>query len=466
MNTNELALRLQQVDTLKDVPLSQLEWMADKGFIQSFENDEYLYRSGEPVEYFEIVLTGEFKVYLPETAGRRYVGAFGINAISGVLPYSRIENHKPTAFACTPSTVFRLHRDHIAEMIQLNYELTAALVHQMTTRVREFAKQQSQNEKLLALGKMSAGLAHELNNPASAMARSAKELRKHLATVPEKFESVIQIKMSADQIHDMNKIMAAKLAEPKPILSLMEKSSLEDELYDALDDRDVPNVDDLVGPLVEYGFDEELLGQIHELSGEDDFSPVVHWLVSNLVTDAMIDDINDAAERIAGLVGSIKSFSYMDRNNDMQSTNVHEGLQSTLNLLEHRIQKAGHQLLVDFCKDTPTIQGMPGELNQVWMNILSNAVEALGDTKGEIKVKTMPKGDDVFIHITDNGPGIPEDVKNHIFEPFFTTKGIGEGTGMGLDIVKKIIDKHKGIIRVNSKPGETTFEIILPINKR
>ncbi|MFT6748009.1 MAG: signal transduction histidine kinase, partial [Glaciecola sp.] len=434
--------------------------------IKTFADTEPLFEPDSGADFFLIILEGEFKTYLKVDSGRKFVNSFGKNVVTGVLPYSRIKKYGAIAISCGESLVFMMHKNHLQEMIKEYYELTASLVHTMTSRVREFTKMQTQNEKLMALGKMSAGLAHELNNPASAMARSGKELKKHLASTPEKFKEILEIKITPEEVDAVNTIMFNRISGEKQYLSMIEKSGLQDDLMDFLEDREVPDAEEIVDSLLDYGFTEDDLENISDNVGDKHFSSVIHWIASNLVTEKMVEDINEAAQRISTLIGSIKSFSYMDKGQDMEQINIHEGLNSTLSLLEHRIQKKGHLLEVNLSKDMPNIAGMPGELNQVWMNILGNAVDALGDKRGTVSVTTKYNKDVVEIFLNDSGSGIPDDVKSRIFEPFFTTKGIGEGTGLGLDIVKKIIDKHRGVITVKSEPGNTTFKIVLPVKNK
>jgi len=458
--------RIQAIDTFKEVPADQLQWLIDESSIVAFEDGETMFNNGDPINHMQIILSGEIKMYAVIESGTKFMNSFGPDTVTGILPYSRLTHAKALGIAQGDVQMMQIDRSCIDHMIRKHYELTASLVHAMTTRVREFTQHQTQNEKLMALGKMSAGLAHELNNPASAMARGAVELRKHLQHVPEKFKSVIKIKMTEDHVDFVNAMMGDHLKAGAVNLTLMERTSREDDLLDFLEDQGVEDAEDLTGMLVDYGFEESHLEEVLDNTGEEHFDPVVHWIVSNLTTEKMVEEIGEAAERISGLIHSVKSFSYMDRSQDFQTIDVHEGLASTLKLLEHKIQKQGHELDTHFDTKVPSIEAMPGELNQVWMNILSNAVDAMGENKGRITVTTTCKEDVVQVHLADTGPGIPTDVKNRIFEPFFTTKEVGKGTGLGLDIVKKIINRHKGQIFVESEPGNTVFKVYIPIKQQ
>lgn len=454
---------LKNIPSLQTVPEEQLQWLIDNGNIKKFEDREPLISPGDIADFMIIVLEGEFRTYSITEKGKKYIDSFGKNTITGVLPFSRVKEYHFLCHSCGGSSVLYLHRDRINDMIKSHYELTENLVHIMTTRVREFAKMETQNEKLMALGKMSAGLAHELNNPASAMARSGKELKKHLGSVPDKFKAIMAVNIDEETIDCVNDLLDERIAAEKKPMSLIEKSNLEDDLLDYLEEKDVEDPDDIVGALVDFQIQEDDLEEMYNALGDDNFKQTIHWISSQLVTEKMVEDISEASERISSLISSIKDFSYMDRNQDMQQLNIHDGLQSTVKLLEHKIQKQGHQLKLELDAKLPNIKGMPGELNQVWMNILSNGIDALEDENGSIGIQTSFDHENVIISITDTGKGIPEDIKSRIFEPFFTTKGIGKGTGLGLDITKKIIDKHNGTLKVNSVPGNTEFRITLPI---
>jgi len=332
----------------------------------------------------------------------------------------------------------------------------------MTTRVREFSKIQSRNEKLLALGKLSAGLAHELNNPASAMARSAKTLKEHLKTTPDKFKRVIKVKLSEEIVDVVNDLMYEKLSGGKVTLTTMQKANIEDDIEDYLEDEDISTDSETIEHLASFGFTVDEVEEISTKVEKEHAGVVLDWIGSNIVTETVVEEIEGAASRISHLIGSIKTFSYMDQSLDFQQLQINDGLESTGQLLNHKVKKKNISITLDLDKELPKVYGLPGELNQVWMNLISNAIDAVEPEKGEIVVCTRNNHNSIVARVIDNGSGIPDDIKSRIFEPFYTTKRMGEGTGLGLDIVKKIIEQHKGDILLNSKPGRTEFEVYLP----
>jgi signal transduction histidine kinase len=459
---------LKKLDQLKDVPEPQLNWFLAHSNIRDFKVGDAVFAKGEPADHLYIIVEGSFRIYLERNGEIREVGDMVAGEITGLLPYSRMSNAAGNAVARMPSKVICFHRDNFNEMIRNHFELTQAFVHVMTNRIRSFTTMQIQNEKLMSLGKLSAGLAHELNNPASAIVRSANALRDHLKGQPDKFKKVIQIEMTDEQVDTINNLLFSKIENHKANhLSLMERNDLEDDLTDWLEDNNIESPFDLVENLVEFDFSIDDLELIKANLPANDFRPIIGWIENNLSTEKMVEEIQEASTRIADLIGSIKGYTHMDRSRDIQKVDIHEGLRSTVTMLKHKIKKNQIIFIEDFAATLPPVNGFPGELNQVFTNILDNAIDALADYKEEpnptITLRTLADGSFVKIYIKDNGPGIPEDMINQIFDPFFTTKEMGKGTGLGLDVVMKIIRQHRGEVRVTSEKGSTEFEVCLPV---
>ena len=421
-----------------------------------------MFEKGSKTDHFLIMLSGEFRIFIQQNGDTRFFTEMQPGQLTGVLPYSRMKEATGFAQAKEKSEVFALHRDCFPDMIHDHYELTAALVHHMTDRARNFTSRQYQNEKLVSLGKLSAGLAHELNNPASAIVRSAQELQKHLKLIPENFKAVINLDVTPEQVDEVNGILFSKIeAGERSDLSLMERTEMEDEIADWLEDNGgVEDGYELAGTLVDFGFSTDELDNMSSQVKEQDFPNVIKWIDDNLTTDKMVKEIADAAQRIAELVQSIKGYTHMDRSSAMQKVDLHPGIVSTLTMLKHKVKQNKVDVVMDFCKELNPVMGHPGELNQVFTNLIDNALDAMENTENaQLKITTWNDEKYVRIDIKDSGPGIPPDVLDKIFDPFFTTKEMGKGTGMGLDVVAKIIQKHKGVINVNTEPGKTVFEL-------
>jgi signal transduction histidine kinase len=338
----------------------------------------------------------------------------------------------------------------------------------MTSRVREFTQLQQQNEKMMALGKLSAGLAHELNNPAAAIVRSSESLKNHLQLLPRTFKDVIAIRMTDEQVDAVNNRLFERLRnfdKTGNSLSLMERASCEDDLTDWFDDHGIENALEIAENFVEFGFNEEDFDFFVEHIPEKDLQPVIQWINNNLVTEKMVTDIHDAAERIGKLVASVKNFTHMDRSPDKQLADLHSGIRNTLTMLNHKIKKANIQYHEEFDTNIPQVKILVSELNQVWTNLIDNALDAMEKTENPtLTIKSRAENGFIKVDIIDNGPGVPQDIQSKIFDPFFTTKEMGKGTGLGLDVVNRIVAQHNGKITLNSAPGKTDFEVCIPIN--
>lgn len=455
---------LKTFNSLKDVPEDQLQWFIDNSEHYVVKEGDYLFKEDDPIKGTHVLISGAFKVFFIQGSGIRELGIFDEKQITGYLPYSRGKIAGAMAQAVRDSEVLTYPIERTKELLA-HFELTQALVHVMTDRVRNFTQQIQQDEKMMALGKLSAGLAHELNNPAAAIVRGSDMLKKHLQLQPETFKKVMSIQMTPEEVDVVNGKMFEALAHPKPSYGLMERTDKEDELTEWLDDKKIENSFEIAENFVEYGFTIELMEDFGSHIPANYLSPVFNWINNNLVTDKMVNDIQEASGRISELVKSVKNFTHMDRGTDMQYADVHAGIRNTLTMLNHKIKKNSIEVVENFDLGIPEVKAFIGELNQVWTNIIDNAIDALEETKDRrLEIATRKDGDFVEVRFIDNGPGIPPDIKSQIFDPFFTTKEIGKGTGLGLDVVKRIIDQHHGSIKVNSEPGKTEFIFCFPIN--
>ena len=460
--TADLLLTLQSFETLEAISSEALQWMIDQSEYKFYDTGEFLFQPGEAVDHMQIIMKGRYVVRWEQKGQSRELGVWEKGNISGVLPFSRMKETRAAGQALEPTYTLELHKQFFIEMVNVSYELTQALVAVMSDRVRDFTTMQFQNEKLMALGKLSAGLAHELNNPASAMVRNAEELYKKIHASPEKFKSVITMRITPEQTDQVNAILFARIKNAKGLdISLMEREERMDDITDWLEDHAIENGEDIAETFVDFGVTVEDLDHIHDIVGSAATAPIMWWLESTLSLENLVSEIQEASNRISKLVKSIKDYSHMDRGIAMESVDIHEGLRSTLTMLKHKFKSKNIQLVKNLAPELPKVNGFAGELNQVWTNLVVNAIDAM-EQGGTLTINTFPDREYVRVDITDNGSGIPEDIQTRIFEPFFTTKAMGEGTGMGLDIVKKIMNRHKAEIEVDSQPGKTTFSLCFP----
>lgn len=457
---------LQNIEALQDVPLAQLQWFIDNSTQLKLAEGERLFQPGELLKGTYVVIDGGFRISIPQGNEQREVLIFEAKAITGYLPYSRGKKVIGIGEAISDTEYLLFPVELTEEMIRTQFELTQALVHIMTNRVRDFTTLQQQNEKMMALGKLSAGLAHELNNPASAIVRGSASLLKHLKLTPETFKKVMAIQVTEEAVGLVNDQLFAILSRDRPHnLTMMQRSSAEDDLMDWLEQYNVENSGEVAENMVEFGFTVADLDGFKKHIPDNSVSAVFNWINNNLVTEKMVMDIEDASRRIAELVGAVKNFTHMDQGSGKQYADIHKGIRNTLTMLQHKMRHGNIKLEEEFDTTLPEVNAMIGELNQVWTNLIDNALDAMeANGKGLLHIKTGRSKDCVEVTITDDGPGIPDELKNRIFDPFFTTKEIGKGTGLGLDVVTKIVKQHKGSIKVSSQPGQTSFTVAFPIN--
>jgi signal transduction histidine kinase len=333
----------------------------------------------------------------------------------------------------------------------------------MTERARFFATTQMQREKVSALGNLAAGIAHELNNPASAINRISYDLANRLYLNIELTENMIRQGINADNIKYLRDKIELKESDPKHKLSALQRMNKEDELMVWLEEKGLPADQQVVDTFTEAGFTIEDLENLSDNVPKEELVQVLLWVENLLSSQRVIKDLAEASTRISNLVGAIKSHVHMDKTDDKQTTDIHKDIENTLTLLGYKIRDKKITVKKSYCEDLPKIPVYVGELNQVWTNIIDNAIYAVSE-EGEITIESTCDKKNVNIKIIDNGVGIPKEIQSRIFDPFFTTKKVGEGTGIGLDIVQRIIKRHNGEIKVHSQPGRTEFLICLPIS--
>ncbi|MEM9340231.1 MAG: ATP-binding protein, partial [Bacteroidota bacterium] len=462
--SKELLAKLEQIPALKGVPNDQLNWLITNAKCHTLAVGEHLFKKGEAIDHLFIITKGHFMIRVSQNQQFRNVGTIEEMEISGNLPYSRAKEATGYAEAGIESEVISLHKDHFQFMIRHHHELTEKLVHVMSARIRKFTKVEQQNDKMMALGKLSAGLSHELNNPSAAVVRSARALKKHLGLLPDKFKRVIKIRMDDAQVDAVNDLLFSKISSSQT-LSLMEKTELEEEVAEWLEDIGIEDGYELAENFVDFQLTTDDLETIKTMVSDEDLPPVLEWVNQLFTTEKLVHEIEDASQRINDLVSSVKSYTHMDQAPERIPANIHTGIDNTITMLNHKINRANIKIDKQYEENLPLPKIFVSEMNQVWTNLIDNAIDAMKDTSGDHKLEVITRSEGEFVKtsIVDNGTGIPEEVIESIFDPFFTTKKIGEGTGLGLDVVQQIIKQHNGTIDVKSKPGRTEFKICIPL---
>jgi signal transduction histidine kinase len=466
MTKAEIAAVLKgQVPELTGVPPQQLDWLANEGVLECYPDGEKLFGRGEEIVALTVVLQGGLSIFIPQAGGVKHLGVFEKGEITGLLPYSRMKAAVGDAYAASDTVLLRLPRERFPEMMANHTELTTALVHVMMDRVRDFTRQQQQDDKIMALGKLSAGLAHELNNPSAAVVRNAHELKRHFSMGPERLKAVIKICVSDEVVDHVNGLVLFKARHGNAHgLSMMARSEREDALADWMERNGVDHSAEAAANFADFDFIEEDLESLRSLLRPTDIPPVIHWMNQVLITERLVNEIQEASRRINTLVSSIKTYTHMDQAPVKERVDIHVGIQTTLTLLNHKIKHNQIQLKQEFEEGLPAANIFVSSMNQVWTNLIDNAVDAMeGRTGNILEIRTQRSRESIVVYIIDNGPGIPTDIQDKIFEPFFTTKPVGKGTGMGLEVVRQIINQHAGKLEVKSAPGRTEFSVCFPI---
>ena len=460
--------QLRNIVALKDQPEELLQWILEHSNYVEYEDGATVRKLGEPQNEMFLLLEGAVTFYMDVNGRQVYYLTFGNDAasggVSGLLPYSRMKTSPGYGYASGKTKAVMLHKDHFAELEQRSPELIQRLVGYMTERARLFATIQLQHEKVSALGKLSAGIAHELNNPASAISRIASELSKKISLNYELTEKLLKQGIKAETIQRINELVQSKAESgtDKPKLSALQKIEREDAIRDWVE-KFCPALDcDIADSFMEADFTDEDLETIRSHTQDQAFAQVISWLENLLSSQRLVKDLGEASSRISKLVGAIKSHVHMDRTNELQPTNIHNDIDNTLILLAYKLREKNITINKTYCNDLVDIPAYVGELNQVWTNIIDNAIYAV-EQNGELTIETTCNSKNVKVKIIDNGGGIPKEIMSRIFDPFFTTKKVGQGTGIGLDIVNRIVKRHNGEIKVYSEPGRTEFDICIPV---
>lgn len=460
---------LRRVSVFADLPDEQLRWFVAHAQERRLAPGELLARRGDPPDWMAVYLEGELHAVTDDemSDGYVYVMRAGdpVTEVSGMLPFSRMKEFSLTIRAVVPTRLLHFPASLFPELFERMPLLGRRLVGVLSDRVRESTRQDVQEDKLLALGKLSAGLAHELNNPAAAAQRAADDLLGALEEMRAADLRLCRHALSAEQRELIARFEhdAIEQQDVAPPLSSLEQSDREEELTAWMDEEGMADGWKVAPALVEAAVDCEALDELLRWVGPTPFWDVLARVAAQLRANSLVCDIKAGTTRISELVGAIKEYSYMDRA-PLQEVDLHKGLDNTLLILKHKLRKKNIEVVRDYAADLPHVTVFGSELNQVWTNLIDNAVDAMGEGD-RLKVSTKREPAHVMVEVRDNGPGIPEAVRPHLFEPFFTTKPVGEGTGLGLDTALRIVRKHRGNIRFESKPGDTCFQVRLPLRQ-
>jgi signal transduction histidine kinase len=450
---------LLRVPVFAGLPDDQIAWFLGQSQEMNLKAGGVYSRQGDPADTMFVILEGHLQGRA-DRAGDLFVFDIEPGDVTGVLPFSRMKEFKVSLRAETDTRALRFPASLFPELVQKMPVLTQRLVALMSDRIRETTRLEQQRDRLASLGKLSAGLAHELNNPASAAKRAASQLRHILKKIRDASLELGKRDLSPAQKSEIEKLEASFTQVDVVPPDALTINDLEDQIDSLLRSHGQNDLWMLAAGLARRNIKPEVVESVFANLDRDTARAALVRIAASVEVATLLHEIESSTSRISDLVGAIKEYTHMDQS-PVQNVDVIKSLETTLTILNHKL-KQGVVVQRDYQRVPLLVNSFGSELNQVWTNVIDNAIDAMHG-KGELRVRTYRDDGCVVVEIADNGPGIPDEVLPHIFEPFFTTKGVGEGTGLGLDTVQRIVKKHRGNIQVNSKPGDTRFQVWLPL---
>jgi len=452
--------RLQSLPAFASVPRSELEWVTARSEVQTYETGAIIRVADAEIDEMFILLDGHIALSMQRGGGSRTVMKVGPGYVLGVIPYSRFHRAPGNLVVEDTATAVVLHRSHFPALIRECPSMTETLVHQMLDRTREFRTLQLQDERMQSLGRLASGLAHELNNPASAAMRGAQSLSALLDEEEAASRALAAGQLGDSELDAVDRVRTQCCSGPA-----RERTALE------LADRE----DDLAEWLARHGLDtraaealarcelrlDELDGLATALPGQA-LGPAVRWVASGAAARQVAREIESAIGRVHDLVGAVKGFTFMDREGVPAHVDVARGLADTIAMLEAKSRAKSVVVQLETASDLPPVYGFGSEINQVWEKLIDNAIDA-ARSGGSVMITARSRGDDVIVGVADDGPGIAHEYRARVFDPFFTTKPVGQGTGLGLDVARRVVHLHHGDVEFTSQPGRTVFRVRLPV---
>jgi signal transduction histidine kinase len=452
--------RLAEHRSLAGLPREELAWLAANGTPRSFAVGDITTRKGQPEQWLHIVLSGHLAIHTDRGAGSRRIIGWRGGDVCGLMPYSRGGAPPGDTVAEEPTETLAVHRDLIATMIRECPGVTAILVHAMLDRARHFTSSDLHDEKLVSLGKLAAGLAHELNNPASAATRSARLLRESVLELTGAMRALESARLSDDQLERLHAVRTMCATSTASHRSALARADCEEALASWLSAHRMD--DAIAASLAETDVTIAALDALAGVISGTLLSAALQSIAAEHAVRTLASDIEVATSRIHGLVAAVKGFTFMDRAPSPEPVDIRKGIADTLVVLGTKAREKAVTINLTLAEDLPSVRGFGGELNQVWANLIDNALDAVTPA-GRIEVAASRDRDRVVVSVTDDGAGIPPEIQGKVFDPFFTTKGVGQGTGLGLGIVLRLTQRHDGEVEFDSRPGRTEFRVSLPV---
>jgi len=460
MSDPDVVALLAQHRTIGGAPREELEWLAAHGYRQHYDPGKQVWRKGDPIEALYVLLSGYLAIWVDRGLGPRKVDEWRGGDVTGLLPYSRMSAAPGDTIMGEPTDVFVVDRVHFPELTRECPTITAALVHVMLDRARTFKSSELIDEKMVTLGRMSAGLAHELNNPASAIARSAKLLTETLETAESTSRAIGAARLTQAQFEAIDRVRIGCNAALPSALAPIERADREEALTAWLEAHGANP--DAAASLLDTGTTIEALDTLASAVQGPDLDTAIRWIAIGCSLRTLASDIEKAAARVHDLVGAIKRSTFMDRRQMPEAIDLPQGLRDSVALLLHKARKKSIGVTIKIDETLPHVRAIGSDLNQVWTNLIDNAIDAAPEA-GHVEISARRELQFVVVRVVDDGPGILPADRERIFDPFFTTKPVGQGTGLGLDTTRRLIQRNEGDIDVVSQPGRTEFRVSLPV---
>jgi len=462
--------QLRELFLFEHLDEEQLAWVAERGWVCAAPAGSVVLREGDPAQVLVMLLSGSLR--LTQRVGRdevevnrsETVGAYA-GAMRAFVKDETAQQYTVTAQVLTDSRLFVLPAQSLVTLMETWFPMALHLLDGMFVGMRNSQERVGRREQLLALGALTAGLTHELNNPAAAAVRAAAALRERVGAMRQKLASLADDDLDRELLRLLVDIQeeAVLAAAKAPDLSALAAAEREDEIADWMDRHGVSGGWELAPVFAAGGTTDQCLDKIASGAPPEVLEGALRWLASTLETETLLTEITDSVTRISTLIGAAKQYSHMDRT-PYEPVDIHLGLKSTVLLLAGKAE--GLTIVKEFDRTLPPVPAYPAELNQVWTNLIDNAIQAMSGA-GTLPLRTMREDNCARVEICDTGPGVPEELRLKIFQPFFTTKPVGQGTGLGLDISYRIVvERHGGDLSVQSVPGDTRFIVRLPLTER